>query len=198
MKTIGWNAIIRPALLALALWAALAVARPALAAGWGVSADLPFMSSLTLKPGVGTSGSQTLSDSSVSGFTAAVSLGWLGLDYENYVNSFSKSGLKFDYDVTMYDILVNLPIPVVDIVLGGGVGNGSFSNCKIAGTGCTFQLKTANLTGYFASFGIPIFPLVDLHLGYHVFSGTNDAKVAGVSKETVSGDMYSLGIRVGF
>jgi len=197
MKTIGWNAIKRPALLALALCAALAIARPALADTFSVSADLPFASSLTLKPGVGTSGSQTLSDTSVSGFTAAVSFSWLGLDYEDYASSFSKSGLKFDYNVQMYDILLNLPIPVVDVVIGGGVGNGSFSNCKLNGVGCTFQLKTANLTGYFASLGIPIFPLIDLHLGYHVFSGTNDSKVGG-SNEKVNGDMYSLGIKVGF
>ena len=201
MKIHRWNAINRLALLGIAMVAAVAMARPALADTLAVSADLPVSSSVTLKSAG--SPATTYDSKSISGFTLGVSFPFLlGLGYENYSSSFSKSSTntKFDYDVTMYDIFVNLPIPVVNIALGAGTGTGSVSHVNFPGMSSPF--KDGDLTQWFASIGIPITPLVDVHVGYHSFSGKNKATTAaaasGFSDITVDGSMYSVGVKIGF
>jgi hypothetical protein len=195
MKTNGWKAIHLSAILAIAVAGALAVARPARADTLSVSADLPVASSVTLKSSGGTA--TTYDSKSISGVTAGVSFPFLiGLGYEDYSNSFSKSGTKFDYDVTMYDIFLNLPIPVVNIAIGAGMGTGSLSQPS-SQQGGAHPFKDADLTQWFASLGYPIFPLVDLHVGYHSFSGTNKGKL-GAPDLKVDGSMYSLGVKIGF
>jgi hypothetical protein len=199
MKTIGWKALNLSTILAIALAGALAVARPARADTLSVSADLPVSSSVTLKSSGGTS--TTYDSKSISGVTLGLSFPFLiGVGYENYSSSFSKTGTKFDYDVMMYDIFVNLPIPVVNIAIGAGAGTGKFANVNTPGFSSPF--KDADLTQWFASLGYPILPLVDLHIGYHSFSGKNKATsaaaAAGFSDVNVDGSMYSLGVKIGF
>ena len=192
MKLFGMNKACRAGLTGLALMGFVLAAQTARADTLAVSADLPVAMDLTIK----SSGTTTnYSDSSVSGLGVGVSLPFLiGLGYENYAGKFSKSGSKFDYGVSMYDLFINLPIPVVNIALGGGVGTGSISKTNFGNV-----YKDADLTQWFASLGIPILPLVDVHVGYHAFSGTNKAKSGtGFSDAKASGDMWSLGVKVGF
>jgi hypothetical protein len=193
MNFLRSHVALRVALVGIALLGGIAMAQSVRADTLAVSADLPVAMSLTANSG-GTSTSY--SASSVSGLGLGVSLPFLvGLGYEDYTGKFSKSGNKFDYGVTMYDIFLNLPIPIVNIAIGGGIGNGAVSNSN---SGVSKPFKDADLTQWFASLGFSILPFVDLHLGYHSFSGNNKAKTVAFNDLKVDGNMTSLGVKIGF
>lgn len=99
--------------------------------------------------------------------------------------SVSDSGTKIDF--TMVDVSYLLPVPVVNIMLG--LGGGSM------GVESGGQGKTGRATNVWASFGFPILPLFDLHLGYHKVNG---AIHDGPIDFTVKGAMYSIGAMFNF
>src|SRR5262249_50901559 len=135
------------------------------------------------------------SSSGVSGYSLGVSLPFfVGLGMDSYTASFpAKGGAgKFDYTVNMYNLFVNLPIPVVNIALGVGAGTGHVGGSSAG------SYKDADLTQFMASFGFNILPLVDLHLGFRGFTGTNKPKGTNTSKTDVDGKTYTLGVKVGF
>jgi hypothetical protein len=183
-------------LLGLALLAAALWALPARADTISVFADLPLDFSLTVDGGQGKS--DTSSASNLSGYKVGFTLPiFVGLAYESYGGQFNSAnvvGQSFNYDVTMVDVFFNLPLPKVNIALGVGAGTGKFSKGPAGVT-----VNDAILTQTFASLGINVAPLVDLHVGYHMLSGTNDfANAPGVPSLKVAGTMTSLGIKLGF
>lgn len=161
-----------------------------------VFADLPVAMDLKLDNQKGQTDS--MSASGLSGYVVGLTLPiFVGLAYESYGSKFNSSnviGGSFRYDVTMYDLFLNLPLPVVNIAAGLGTGTGSVSSPP-AGV----SVKDATLTQWFASLGIPVLPLVDVHLAYHSFSGTNAISTpAGQPDLKTNGTMWSLGVKVGF
>ena len=93
---------------------------------------------------------------------------------------------------TMYNLYYLLPIPVINLTLGAGVGSSELKceNCSDA-----FE-KSGAVQGY-ASFGFPIIPLFDLHLSYR--SITTKIKVKNSSEELdLSGNVMGLGIMFNF
>jgi len=170
------------------------LALPARADTFSVTGDLPVTMSLALDDGQGNK--DTKDASSVAGYKLGLSLPFLiGFGYESYGGKFGSNKAvpaSFKYDVTMFDIFLNLPIPFVNIALGGGLGTGKISDVP----GVDF--KDASLTQWFASVGIPIATVFDVHVGYHSFSGKNKADTAGVPDIKVDGNMVSIGAKFGF
>ncbi|HEX7926017.1 MAG TPA: hypothetical protein VF678_00410 [bacterium] len=151
---------------------------------FSVFADAPVASSLELDK------QSTVKADGVSGYKVGVTLPiFLGLAYESYAIKLSKSA--GDFDVSMADVFLNLPFPVVNLAIGLGAGTGT-SN----GNAGDFY-KAGQLTQYWASIGIPFAVLFDVHLGYHVFSGSLPGK-PNVPDSDVKGTMTSLGVKVGF
>ncbi len=185
-----WAAGFGVTLLAVGL-----LALPARADTISVFADLPVAMSLKLDDGQGNTDSKDATG--LSGYKLGVTLPFfVGLAYESYGSKFASNKViptSFNYDVTMYDLFFNLPLPIVNIAAGAGLGTGRLSNV----TGASF--KDAALAQWFASLGYNIVPLVDVHFGYHSFSGTNKGDTpAGVPDIKVNGDMWSLGVKIGF
>lgn len=186
-----WATFFGVTLLAIGL-----LALPARADTLSVFADLPVAMSLKLDDGQGNT--DTKDASGLSGYKVGVTLPFfVGLAYESYGSKFSGNkvvGQSFRYDVTMYDLFLNLPLPVVNIAAGGGIGKGKFSDGPPGVT-----VDDANLTQWFASLGYNIVPLVDVHFGYHAFSGKNPISTpSGQPDLKVNGDMWSLGLKIGF
>ena len=77
---------------------------------------------------------------------------------------------KLDDDVTelatmIYNLYYLLPIPIINLTLGAGVGSTELQ-CET----CAASLDKGTANQWFVSFGMPIIPLFDLHLSYRSVS----------------------------
>ena len=156
-------------------------AKPALADVFSVTADIPLLYSP----------SGDLDSSGVSGFLVGLSTPFLvGLGYESYdVEADNNASLS----VNIVDVFVNLPVPLVNISLGYGIGAGDLSS----GSGGA-EYDTAVMNQFFARVGYPILVLFDVHVGYHYVLGTAEAKTSGVDDVVLDGSMLTIGAKVGF
>ena len=147
------------------------------AAAIGVYADIPL--NYTIKGDCTQDCSQT-----PSGMKAGVLWGNIGFGLEDY--SMSNAGTTLS--IQLLDVSYLLPIPIVNLTLGAGIGG---SQLEIAG----FPTYDGTASQVWASFGFPIIPLFDLHLGYHMVNTKLD--VGGTSVD-LSGNMLSFGAMFNF
>ena len=134
----------------------------------------------------------------VSGFKVAVEFPFfVGLGFENHTATQKPGGIPTEVEFRIVDFFFHLPVPVINIGLGIGVGTASVVEVpetvgKRFDDDIVFQ--------YFFTLGYPVAPLFDIHLGYHVLSGTVDQLVDNVKtdEKILDGNMVSLGIKVGF
>ena len=135
--------------------------------------------------------SKDLESDGVSGTFIQIGIPILpGIGMDNIETKLKDSDIKIA--TTMYNLYYLLPIPVINLTLGAGVGSSELKceNCSDA-----FE-KSGAVQGY-ASFGFPIIPLFDLHLSYR--SITTKIKVKNSSEELdLSGNVMGLGIMFNF
>jgi hypothetical protein len=175
-------------LLALAAVAALVCAS---SSAWalGVSLDIPI--SYSFDDG-GTA-------DEVSGFKAGIALPvfpavGIGLGYENYTVKDKDEGVESEVAFEIFDLFAEIPFPFLNLSLGLGMGTHEV-------TVDVLDIKEeGGVTQWFVSVGYPIVPLIDVHVGYHAVSAEElEVDVGGLSaKIDASGEMWSLGVRVGF
>ncbi len=125
----------------------------------------------------------------VSGFKFAVNFPFfVGFGFEDYTASIGTA----DVDFQIFDVFLDLPTPFINIGLGLGFGKASVSAPAAFGT-----FDDASIFQFFTTLGIPFATVWDVHIGYHVLSGTADS-TSGAGGVEVDGKMLSLGIRLGF
>jgi len=98
---------------------------------------------------------------------------------------------------SMYDIFYQLPIPIVNLTLGLGMGSTELQ----CGSCSTFDKGSA--TQWYTSVGIPILPFFDAHLSLRRVSSKikTNAASEGTPKGTeydVGGTVAGIGIAFGF
>ena len=96
---------------------------------------------------------------------------------------------------TMYNLYYLLPIPVINLTFGVGVGNTEVK-CET----CSAIYEKGGATQFYASLGFPIIPLFDLHLSYRSVSSKIE-NTTGSSKgkeDDVGGNVMGLGIGFNF
>ena len=89
----------------------------------------------------------------------------------------------------IYNLYYLLPIPVINLTLGVGVGSTEVQ----CGT-CTAK---GSASQWYASFGMPIIPLFDLHLSYRSVSSKIKNK-SGSMEHDLGGNVMGLGIGFNF
>ena len=99
---------------------------------------------------------------------------------------------KIDLETTIYNLYYLLPIPVINITLGAGVGN-----TKMVCSYCDQYFDKGSATQVYASLGFPIIPLFDLHLSYRSVSSKIKNK-AGDDEHDFGGNVMGLGIGFNF
>ena len=90
----------------------------------------------------------------------------------------------------IYNLYYLLPIPIINLTLGVGVGSTELqcSTCAAFDKGSASQ--------WYASFGMPIIPLFDLHLSYRSVSSKINSISGG--EHDFSGNVMGLGIGFNF
>ena len=154
---------------------------------FSVSAGVPFSHSFA---------DTKVESDGVSGFFLAAKLPiMVGVGIESY-----KTKLKNSTTIlatSMYDIFYQLPIPIVNLTLGLGMGSTELQ----CGSCSTFDKGSA--TQWYTSVGIPFLPFFDVHLSLRRVSSKikTNAASGGTPKGTeydVGGTVAGIGIAFGF
>ena len=152
------------------------------------SAGIPFSHTIT---GKDTDGSAIESDS-VSGIFIQVGVPiFPGVGIDNYKTKLD----TVDLATMIYNLYYLLPIPVINLTLGVGAGS-----TELQCDACANYFEKGSATQWYASFGMPIIPLFDLHLSYRSVSTKIKYKAgSNLGKEIdLSGNVMGLGIGFNF
>ena len=92
----------------------------------------------------------------------------------------------------IYNLYYLLPIPIINLTLGVGVGS-----TELQCSWCAAVFDKGSASQWYASFGMPIIPLFDLHLSYRSVSSKIKRKT-GSTEHDLSGNVMGLGIGFNF
>ena len=148
---------------------------PSFAELFSVSAGVPFSHSFA---------NTKVESDGVSGFFLAAKLPiMVGVGIESYQTKIKGTTQKLA--TSMYDIFYQLPIPIVNLTLGLGMGSTELQcvGCTIYDKGSAFQ--------WYTSVGIPFLPFFDVHLSLRRVS--SKIKTNAASEGTPKGTEYDLG-----
>lgn len=149
---------------------------PSFAELFSVSAGVPFSHSFA--------DTKVYESDGVSGFFLAAKLPiMVGVGVESYKTKIKGTTQKLA--TSMYDIFYQLPIPIVNLTLGLGMGSTELQ----CGSCSTFD--KGNATQWYTSVGIPILPFFDAHLSLRRVS--SKIKTNAASGDTPKGTEYDVG-----
>ena len=149
---------------------------------------------------VGVPLSHSFSDSNVaesdgvSGYFIQVGVPLLpGLGMDSYETKLKCASCNKEQKIStsMYNLYYQLPIPIISLTLGAGVGSTELQ----CATCSSYDKGTANQ--WYASLGMPIIPLFDIHLSYRSVSSKIKALSGGVELD-VGGNVMGVGIGFNF
>ena len=127
-----------------------------------------------------------------SGYFLGVQLPFaVGLGMDSYKTKLKETETKLGTD--MYNIFYQLPIPVINLIIGLGTGNQALE-C----TTCADTFDKGSATQWYTSIGFPIMPLFDIHLSYRSITSKNINIKASDTKLDFSGSVTGVGIAFNF
>ena len=127
-----------------------------------------------------------------SGYFLGVQLPFaVGLGMDSYKTKLKETETKLGTD--MYNIFYQLPIPVINLIIGLGTGNQALE-C----TTCADNYDKGSATQWYTSIGFPIMPLFDIHLSYRSITSKNVTRKSNDYKFDFSGNVTGVGIAFNF
>ena len=157
---------------------------PSFAELFSVSAGVPFSHSFA--------DTKVAESDGVGGVFLAAKLPiMVGVGIESY-----KTKLKNSTTIlatSMYDIFYQLPIPIVNLTLGLGMGS-----TELQCVGCSIYDK-GSAAQWYTSVGIPFLPFFDVHLSLRrVSSKIKKTAASGGTEYDLGGTVAGIGIAFGF
>ena len=142
-----------------------------------------------------------------SGYFLAVQLPFaIGFGIDSYTTKFKTDGSEGAWGAggdaslktNMTNIFYQLPVPVVNLIIGLGMGTTEY-DCKTSdGKGCSAYYDKGSATQWYTSIGMPIIPFFDIHLSYRSVTAKN-IKIKGTElKDDNSGSVTGVGIAFNF
>ena len=112
-----------------------------------------------------------------------------GIGIDSYKTKLKDQTPTIEVATMIYNLYYLLPIPIINLTLGVGVGSTEVQcgNCTAKGSA----------SQWYASFGMPIIPLFDLHLSYRSVSSKIKNK-SGSMEHDLGGNVMGLGIGFNF
>ena len=151
------------------------------------SVGMPLSHTITGKESDGTE----IKSDGVSGIFIQVGVPILpGIGIDSYKTKLKDKTPTVELATMIYNLYYLLPIPIINLTLGVGVGSTELqcSTCAAFDKGSASQ--------WYASFGMPIIPLFDLHLSYR--SVSSKIKIISGGEHDFSGNVMGLGIGFNF
>ena len=134
-----------------------------------------------------------------SGYFLGVQLPFgLGLGMDSHKTTIKDTDGKLKVATSMYNLFYQLPVPVVSLILGLGVGSSNFDCPDQGGGTCAEQHDKGAATQWYTSIGMPILPLFDIHLSYRSITSKNITEKSNKEKSDVSGTVTGIGLAFNF
>ena len=134
-----------------------------------------------------------------SGYFLGVQLPFgLGLGMDSHKTTIKDTDGKLKVATSMYNLFYQLPVPVVSLILGLGVGSSNFDCPDQGGGTCAEQHDKGAATQWYTSIGMPILPLFDIHLSYRSITSKNITQKSNKEKSDVSGTVTGIGLAFNF
>ena len=137
-----------------------------------------------------------------SGYFLGVQLPFfIGLGIDSYTTKFKTGnctgcwGAQYDSGLktTMYNLFYQLPIPIVNLIIGLGTGTTEY-DCTI----CSSHFDKGSATQWYTSVGMPIIPFFDIHLSYRSITAKNIKNKSTGKKDDNSGSVTGIGLAFNF
>ena len=153
------------------------------------SVGVPLSHTITGKESDGTE----IKSDGVSGTFIQVGVPMLpGIGMDSYKTKLKDS--TSDLATMIYNLYYLLPIPIINLTVGVGTGS-----TELQCSSCAAVFDKGSASQWYASFGMPIIPLFDLHLSYRSVSSKIKIKsIAGGGERDLSGNVMGLGIGFNF
>ena len=142
-----------------------------------------------------------------SGYFLAVQLPFaIGLGIDSYTTKFKTGNCNGCWGVggdaglktNMTNIFLQLPVPVVNLIIGTGKGTTEY-DCKYSFGDCSKFYEKGSATQWYTSIGMPIIPFFDIHLSYRSITAKNiEHKLEEGKKDDNSGSVTGVGIALNF
>ena len=144
------------------------------------------------------SSTQGGSNSNMEGYFLGVQLPFaLGLGMDSHKSKGDDGGAVLD--TNMYNLFYQLPIPVINLILGVGTGSQEYICNDIGnGTSCSDALDKGSATQLYTSLGFPIMPLFDVHISYRMITSKNIKIKETGAKFDFSGSVTGIGFAFNF
>ena len=138
------------------------------------------------------------SNSNTEGYFLGVQLPFalgLGMDSHKLKSDTGSTELH----TNMYNLFYQLPIPVINLILGVGTGSQEYI-CNDVGNGksCSDALDKGSATQLYTSVGFPIMPLFDVHISYRMITSKNIKVKETGAKVDFSGSVTGIGFAFNF
>ena len=183
---------------------------------FSISVGVPVGSTIT---GESPAGGTQFESEGVSGYFLGVQLPFaVGLGLDSY-----KTNLKVDpgeselkLATSMYNLYYQLPVPVINLIIGIGTGTHTMecATCKegyinsetwdSTGDGTkdktifsNYGYKSGSVSQWYASIGMPIMPLFDIHLSYRSITSKKVVS-SGVTELDLSSNVTGIGFAFNF
>ena len=138
------------------------------------------------------------SNSNMEGYFLGVQLPFalgLGMDSHKVKSDTGSTELH----TNMYNLFYQLPIPVINLILGVGTGSQEYICNDVGnGTSCSDALDKGSATQLYTSLGFPIMPLFDLHISYRMITSKNIKIKETGAKFDFSGSVAGIGLAFNF
>ena len=158
---------------------------------------------------VGMPMSQAITDGNApdktGGYFLGVSFLSIGLGIDSYTTKFKTGDCKGCWEAevdaglktNMTNIFYQLPVPVVNLIIGLGTGTTEFVGTS-GGKDFSAYFDKGSATQWYTSIGFPIIPLFDIHLSYRSITSKNIASKYDGEKYDNSGSVTGVGFAFNF
>ena len=170
---------------------------------FSVSVGIPMSQTITGKQSGRSYGN---APDKTSGYFLAVQLPFaIGLGIDSYTTKFKTGNCNGCWGVgadavlktDMTNIFYQLPVPVVNLIIGLGMGTTEY-DCTYSDTTCSAAYDKGSATQWYTSIGIPLIPLFDIHLSYRSITAKNIKNKDDGRKHDNSGTVTGIGLALNF
>ena len=170
---------------------------------FSVSVGIPMSQTITGKQSGRSYGN---APDKTSGYFLGVQLPFaIGFGIDSYTTKFKTDdsdgawgpGGDASLKTNMTNIFYQLPVPVVNLIIGTGKGTTEY-DCKYSFGDCSKFYEKGSATQWYTSIGIPLIPLFDIHLSYRSITAKNIKNKSDGTKDDNSGSVTGVGIAFNF